>query len=77
MYMGDWIAKLDEFLKISNRDILPHAGNITHKEALAKAYAEYEIYRQQRLNAPSPVEQHFREAIDKSKQIGKSKPNSE
>ncbi len=76
MYMNDWITKLDDFLKISDRDILTHAGKVTHKDALEKAYAEYEIYRQKRLNAPSAVERHFQEAINTSKQIGKSKPTS-
>ena len=76
MYMNDWITKLDDFLKISDRDILTHAGKVSHKEALEKAYAEYEIYRQKRLNAPSAVERHFQEAINTAKQIGKSKPTS-
>jgi len=26
MYMKDWIAKLDDFLKLSNKQILTHAG---------------------------------------------------
>ncbi len=69
MYMSDWIAKLDDFLKISDRDILTHAGMVSHKDALANAHAEYEKYRRQRLNAPSPVEQHFLEAVNETKQI--------
>lgn len=73
MYMADWVAKLDDFLKISDRDILTHAGNVSHKEALENAHAEYNKYRQQRLNEPSPVEQHFLEAVNEIKQIEKSK----
>ena len=73
MYMTDWIAKLDDFIKISDRDILTHAGKVSHRDALANAHAEYEKYRQQRLNAPSPVEQHFQEAVNKTKRIEKSK----
>lgn len=73
MYMSDWVAKLDDFLKISDRDILTHAGLVSHKDALAKAHAEYEKYRQQHLSAPSPVEQHFLEAVNKTKQIEKEK----
>ncbi|MEA3351989.1 MAG: virulence RhuM family protein [Chloroflexota bacterium] len=73
MYMNDWIAKLDDFLKISDRDILSHAGKVSHKEAVANSHAEYKKYRQQRLNAPSPVEQHFLEAVNKTKRIEKSK----
>lgn len=73
MYMADWVAKLDDFLKISDRDILTHAGKVSHKEALANAHAEYNKYRQQQLNEPSPVEQHFLEAVNEIKQIEKSK----
>ena len=73
MYMTDWIAKLDDFIKISDRDILTHAGKVSHKDALANAHAEYENYRQQRLNEPSPVEQHFQAAVNKAKRIEKSK----
>ncbi|MBU1660981.1 MAG: virulence RhuM family protein [Chloroflexi bacterium] len=73
MYMHDWIAKLDDFLKISDRDILSHAAKVSQRDALAKSHSEYEKHRQQRLNAPSPVEQHFLEAVNKTKQIEKSK----
>lgn len=37
MYMRDWIVKLDDFLRISDRDILTHAGKISHQIALDKA----------------------------------------
>jgi hypothetical protein len=37
MYMKDWIAKLDEFLKVSDRDILRHAGRVSHESAVEKA----------------------------------------
>jgi hypothetical protein len=37
MYMLDWIAKLDDFLKLTGRDILTHAGQISHGQALQKA----------------------------------------
>src|SRR4030043_17707 len=41
MYMKDWIAKLDEFLKVSERDLLTHAGKVSHQEAIQKARTEY------------------------------------
>jgi hypothetical protein len=37
MYMKDWIAKLDDFLRTASRDILSHSGKIRHEEALDKA----------------------------------------
>ncbi len=73
MYMRDWITKLDDFLKLSGRDILTHAGTISHDKALEKAHAEYERYRIERLNAPSPVERQFLEAIKDIKQIEQSR----
>ncbi len=73
MYMADWIAKLDNFLKISDRDILTHAGSVSHKDALTTAHAEYEKYRQHHINDLSPVEQHFAEAINKTQKIASSK----
>jgi hypothetical protein len=71
MYMRDWIAKLDEFLRISEREILQHAGKIRHEEAIEKARVEYEKYRQIQLNAPSPVEGHFEKATKEMKQLEK------
>jgi hypothetical protein len=45
MTMRDWIAKLDEFLKLSGRDLLNHAGTISAEDAKAKAELEYARYR--------------------------------
>ena len=63
MSMKDWIAKLDDFLRMASRDILSHAGKISHEDALDKARIEYSKYQQQALEAPSLVEQHFLETI--------------
>ena len=73
MHMRDWIAKLDDFLKLTGRDILTHAGKISHDEALGKAHAEYERHHTERLNEPSAVEKQFLEAVKEMKQIDKSK----
>jgi hypothetical protein len=63
MYMKDWIAKLDDFLKLSGRELLNHAGKISHDDATTKALAELQKYRRLHLNDSSPVERHFIEAI--------------
>ena len=63
MYMKDWTAKLDDFLRMASRDILSHAGKISHEEALDKARVEYSKYQQQALDTPSLVEKHFLETI--------------
>jgi hypothetical protein len=75
MYMKEWIAKLDDFLRISERDILTHAGGISNGVALEKARIEYEKYQQKVINAPSPVEQDFLEVIDENKQIESDRKN--
>ena len=45
MKMADWKTLLERYLEISDRDILPDAGSITHEEAEAKALGEYEKFR--------------------------------
>jgi len=72
MYMRDWLAKLDDFLKLSGRDILTHTGKVSHDNALEKAHAEYGKYRKERLNEPSPVELQFLEAVEEMKQFEKT-----
>jgi hypothetical protein len=74
MYMRDWVAKLDDFLKLSGRDILTHAGKISHDEALQKAHAEYERYRQERLKEPSLVEYQFLETVKSLETLRKDDP---
>jgi len=69
MYMRDWIAKLDDFLKLSERDILTHAGRISHEQAQQKAEAEFEKYRKLTASEPSPVERDFEEAVEKIKKL--------
>ena len=45
MKMQDWVEKLDDFLKASEKELLKNTGTITHKKALDKAKIEYEKYR--------------------------------
>lgn len=46
MYMDDWIMRLDSILQMNGREILTHAGKISHQEALEKSKTEFEKYRQ-------------------------------
>jgi hypothetical protein len=69
MYMRDWIKQLDMFLTMSGKELLEHAGKISHEEALKKAQLEYEKYRQQELLQPTVGEKHFIEAEKKIKLI--------
>ncbi len=45
MYMKDWIEKLNGFLTLNDRDILSHAGKISHQFALEHAEKEYEKFQ--------------------------------
>ena len=65
MYMQDWIGKLDEFLRLTGREILAHAGRVSHEEALRKAQVEFEKYRARQLVELSQVEKDFEEAMKK------------
>jgi hypothetical protein len=73
MYMADWIAKLDDFLRLSDRDILTHAGKISHGQAAEKAQIEFEKYHQAQLSLPQPVDQHFEQTLDELKRIEQQK----
>lgn len=47
MYMKDWIERLDSILQLNGRELLTHAGKISHKMALEKSGEEYEKFKQQ------------------------------
>ena len=76
MTMREWITKLDEFLKLGDRDILTHAGKVSADVAKTKALAQYDKWHARQLDAPSPVEQHFIEATAKAKQISAGRPKA-
>ena len=62
MTMQDWIDRLHQFLTMTGRELLDHAGKSSHEEAFQKAHAEYEKFRVQQLAEPTEVEKHFVEA---------------
>ncbi len=64
MYMKDWIEQLDNFLKMTKKEVLNNAGNISHEQALKKAHLEYEKYKEFVKNELSEVEKHFIEQIN-------------
>lgn len=63
MYMKDWLETIDDYLKMTRRDILTTKGRVTHKQAIDKAHGEYEKYKRKQDELLSPVEQHFIESI--------------
>lgn len=65
MYMKDWINILDDFLRISRKDILTHAGKISAKLAKEKADNEYDKFKERTQNNLSAVEIHFLENFER------------
>ena len=65
MYMHDWIQKLDDFLRLSDKEILSHAGSISAKLAKEKADAEYDKFKERTVNELTPVEIHFIENFER------------
>lgn len=49
MYMKGWVERLDAFLTLNEREILTHAGKISHDMAVQRAQEEYEGFRTRRL----------------------------
>lgn len=65
MYMKDWIQKLDDFLKLSGKDLLTHAGAISAEVAKLKANTEYDRFKERTKYQLSPVELHFIENFER------------
>lgn len=65
MYMKDWIQKLDDFLKLSGKELLSHAGKISAELAKQKADMEYDKFKERTAYSLSPVEIHFLENFEK------------
>ncbi len=47
MYMSDWIERLDGILKMNGRELLTHAGKISHQMALEKSDDEYKKFKEE------------------------------
>ena len=74
MYMKDWIQKLDDFLKLSGKELLDHAGSVSAEVAKLKANEEYDKFRERTQYQLSPVEIHFLEAFEaERKRLGGKK----
>jgi len=74
MTMRDWLTKLDEFLKISGRELLDHAGTICSAEAKEKAEREYAEYRRSQDSLPQGVDAEFENAAKELKKLPQRQP---
>ncbi len=69
MSMADWITKLDDFLKLSGRELLAHAGKISADDAKAKAEFEYDRYRKFLDAQPRAVDADFEQSVKKIQKL--------
>lgn len=75
MYMKDWIYKLDGFLQLNDRNILTHAGKISHQLAIQKATTEYEKFGKQRIKNQDKLPSDFDQTIKLVQASQKKKKN--
>ena len=63
MKMEDWIRELDDFLKLTRKDILNHKGIVSRDQALKKAHEEYDKYIENHL---TQVERDYLNVLNKT-----------
>ena len=78
MTMRDWTVKLDEFLKLSEHELLDHAGKISAEQAKTQAELEYARYRVLLDASPRAVDADFEKATKELKKPARPRnPKSE
>jgi len=70
MHMIDWVAKLDAFLRFNERNVLAHAGKISHDLAEERAHGEFSKYEEHRraIEFQQPVSD-FDQLLDDAEQV--------
>jgi hypothetical protein len=63
MYMNDWLETIDDYLRMTRRDVLSEKGRVTHEEAMKKAHEEFEKYKAKQADEISLAEKHFLASI--------------
>ena len=77
MTMTDWLERLQQFLAMTGREVLTHAGKISRQQAIDKAHNEHMLFKNKELKSPTQVEQHFLDATEKElKALEKSRKGS-
>lgn len=74
MTMEAWIGKLDDFLRLSEREVLTHAGRISADAAREHASGEYARWREARRALPQAVDQDFEQAIRETRALARARP---
>lgn len=69
MYMADWIQRLDVILQLNGRELLTHAGKISHDRALKKSNEEFQKYK--KVQQAIEKEQSLKEIEEDIKRLKK------
>ena len=64
MYMKDWVARLDDYLRMTDSEVLQNVGKVSHALAEQKAKEEYQKYKRLHSGELSRVEQAFLESVE-------------
>lgn len=70
MYMKDWIERLDRILQLNGRELLTHAGKISHQMAVDKSTKEYQKFKEGERN--QQIEQSLKEIENDIKKMKKN-----
>jgi hypothetical protein len=73
MHMLDWVKKLDGFLTLNDRDVLTHAGRISHEMAQSKAEQEYGKFKALTAANGRPVDEDFERAAQAVQKLPRKK----
>ena len=77
MHMCDWIAKLDDFVRLSDRDVLTSAGRISHALAESHAHLQFAAYDEQRRQLESlTVRSDFDQTVEEIRKLGTVQPRN-
>ena len=70
MHMTDWVAKLNDFLRFTDRNILTHAGKVSQQLAQEHAHREFEKYEaeRRRIEATTPTSD-FDKVVEETKRL--------
>ena len=69
MYMQDWLETIDDYLKMTRREILETKGIVSHKQAIEKAHIEFDKHQEMKADLLSSVELDFIASIEKLEKI--------
>lgn len=76
MHMADWVERLDAFLQFNERNILSHAGTVSHELAERHAYAEFDKHEaERRRREVTQLRSDFDKAVDAVKRLEVDTPS--